>query len=192
MLSNPDPNHPKFLSTFLRLVDLGSFIDSEALAEHVNRTCLNQKSRPACFMRDTKDRYVIEEVVGFLRGRGAGSVYAGAIFIQYVTPALIVLFPILRGTAHLSRHIISKKIPIEITVLCRLLELIVGSYIMASALKTTRSLHGVTLPRSWILENIQKLYRIQNKDVRLDAAWGMMNLFQDLLERVYSGNDAGE
>jgi len=109
MLSDLDPNRPTFLSTFLSLVDLGSFIDSEALAEHVNRTCLNQKSRPACFMRDTKDRYVIEEVVRFLRGRGTDSVHAGAIFIQYVIPALIVLFSTLRGTLHIFLDTLSAK-----------------------------------------------------------------------------------
>jgi hypothetical protein len=192
MLSDLDPNQPWFLSRFLSLVDLGSFIDSEALAEHVNRTCLNQQPLPPCFMHETDDRYVIAEVVWFLRGRGAGSTHLGTIFIQYVTPALILPFSTLRGTAHLSRHIISKRIPIEITVLCRFLELVVGSFIMASAYKRAGSLHGVTLPRSWILENIQKLYRVQYKDVRLGAAWGMMILFQDLLERVYSGDDAGE
>jgi hypothetical protein len=93
---------------------------------------------------------------------------------------------------HLSRHILSSKIPVELTVLCRLLELVVGSFIMASALKMKRSFHGATLPRSWILENLQKLHRVHNKDAHISVAWGITKPFQDLLERIYSGNDAGE
>jgi hypothetical protein len=77
-------------------------------------------------------------------------------------------------------------------VLCRLLELVVGSFTMASAFKRRGSLHGVTLPRSWILENVQRLYRVQNKGAQISAVREIIKPFQDLLERVYSGNDAGE
>lgn len=61
---------------------------------------------------------------------------------------------------------------------------------MASSFKRKGSLHGVTLPRSWILENVQKLYRVQNKDTNLGIVWEILKPFRDLLERVYSGTDA--
>src|SRR6266850_2866585 len=92
----------------------------------------------------------------------------------------------------LSRHILSSKIQVELTVLCRLLELVVSSFIMASALKRRGSFHGATLPRSWILENLQQLHRVQNKDAHISVAWVITTPFQDLLERIYSGNDTGE
>jgi hypothetical protein len=88
-----------------------------------------------------------------------------------------------------SSYILDKKIPVEITVLCRLLEIVAGSVITARALNW-RGLHGVTLPRSWVLENVQKLHRVQKKDVRINLAWGMLKPFQDLLERVYSYSDS--
>jgi hypothetical protein len=88
------------------------------------------------------------------------------------------------------RHILIRKIPVEITVLCRLLELVAGSFIMASAFKRKGSLHGVTLPRSWILENGQKLYRVQNKDASPRFAREFLTPFRDLLERIYIGTDA--
>jgi hypothetical protein len=64
---------------------------------------------------------------------------------------------------------------------------------MARALNWN-GLHGVTLPRSWILENVQKLHRVQNKDVNIRAVREIITPFRDLLERVYSGNgsDVGE
>ena len=77
-------------------------------------------------------------------------------------------------------------------VLCRLLELVVGSFTMAWVFKRKGSLHGVTLPRSWILENVQKLYRVQDKGAQISVVKEIISPFQDLLERVYSGNDTGE
>jgi hypothetical protein len=61
---------------------------------------------------------------------------------------------------------------------------------MASAFKRRGSLHGVTLPRSWILENVQKLHRVQNKDANLSVVREFLTPFRDLLERIYSGTDA--
>ncbi|KAF8460963.1 hypothetical protein DFH94DRAFT_790038 [Russula ochroleuca] len=156
----------QFLSRFLSLVDLGSFIDSKALADHVTRTPLIQLHRPSLFMRETRGGYVIAELVKFLHGTGYGSIHAGAMF---------------------THHILTKKVPVELTVLCRVLEIVAGSVIMARALNWN-GLHGVTLPRSWILENVQKLHRVQNKDVNIRAVREIITPFRDLLERVYSGN----
>lgn len=61
---------------------------------------------------------------------------------------------------------------------------------MASAFKWKGSLHGVTLPRSWILENVQKLHRVQNKDAKIGVVREFLAPFRDLLERIYSGADA--
>ncbi|KAI9510704.1 hypothetical protein F5148DRAFT_976352 [Russula earlei] len=170
-LSILDLFQERFLSTFLSLADLGSFFDNRALVDHVS-TCLRGRPCPAYFMRDTKDGYVLAELVDFLRGQGFRSVHNGATF---------------------TLHILSNKVPIEVTTLCRLLEVVAGSFIMATAFKRSNSIHGVTLPRSWILDNIhtQKLHRVQNKDANRHLVWEMTKAFQGLLERVYSGADAG-
>lgn len=63
---------------------------------------------------------------------------------------------------------------------------------MASAFNRTRSFHGVTLPRSWILENMQKLDKVQNKGANANTVWALTEPFRDLLESVYSGKDTGE
>ena len=91
-----------------------------------------------------------------------------------------------------SSYILVRKIPVELTILCRLLETVAGSVIMAKALSRKGSLHGVTLPRSWILENVQKFHRVQDKDVNFRVVWDILISFRDLrvLESVFSGNDA--
>ncbi|KAI0286423.1 hypothetical protein BC826DRAFT_1108859 [Russula brevipes] len=170
MLSELDPyaQRQKFLSTFLRLVDLGSFIDSKALFDHLGRTSVVCRYQPPLFMRGPKNRYVVNDIIDFLCGKGGGSVHLGVLSMQ---------------------HILSSKIPVEVTVLCRFLELVTGSFIMASAFRRSGSPHGVTLPRSWILENAQKLHRVQNKDAHYKVVVEIMKPFQDLLECIYSGND---
>ncbi|KAI9436974.1 hypothetical protein H4582DRAFT_1853973 [Lactarius indigo] len=168
-LNNLEPYQPKFLSSLLRLVDLGSFIDNKALVDFVHRTSLVQKYSPPFLMREERDGYVILDLLEFLRGDKNGSIHAGAMFI---------------------RHILDKKIPVEITILCRFLELVVGSFIIAWSFMKTGSLHGITLPRSWILENVRKLDKVQNKDAHPHFAFTTAGLFQDLLENVYTGNGA--
>ncbi|KAI0292972.1 hypothetical protein B0F90DRAFT_1767489 [Multifurca ochricompacta] len=156
------------MTTLLSLADLGSFIEDKALVEHVSRTRLVQ-NRPPPWLMHGQNGHIILGLVEFLRGSEKNSVHVGAMFIQ---------------------HILNQNIPVEITVLCRFLELVVSSFVMASALNRMGSLHGVTLPRSWILKNVQQLYRVQNKDAGPRVAWQMTRPFRDLLERVYSGLDA--
>jgi hypothetical protein len=168
---------------------MGSFIESRALADYVTRIPLVQRDRPPLFMRETKGGYVIAELVKYLHGTEYWSIRAGVMFTRYVVAAFIRI--LIDKYLTFSSYILDKKIPVEITVLCRLLEIVAGSVIMARALNW-RGLHGVTLPRSWILENVQKLHRVQKKDVRVNLAWEMLQPFRDLLERVYSDSDIGE
>jgi hypothetical protein len=79
-----------FLSRFLSLVDLGSFIESRALADYVTRIPLVQlHDPPSSFMRE-KGGYVIAELVKFLHGTERGSIHAGVMFAQYVIAVIII------------------------------------------------------------------------------------------------------
>jgi hypothetical protein len=60
---------------------------------------------------------------------------------------------------------------------------------MATALDWRGGLHGVTLPRSWILENVHKFHRVQKKDVKINVVGEMLKPFRDLLERIYSDSE---
>ena len=81
---NLELDRPGILSTFLRLVDLGSFLDSTALVGHVYRTCLARRHLPPQIMVDANHGYVIPRIVAFLYGREYGSIHAGALFTKYV------------------------------------------------------------------------------------------------------------
>ena len=84
MLSELNLDNPWTLSTFLRLVDLGSFLDSTALVDHVHRTCLARRHPPPQIMLDAKHGYVIPRMVAFLHGKEYRSINAGALFTKCV------------------------------------------------------------------------------------------------------------
>ena len=84
MLSELNLDRPWILSTFLRLVDLGSFLDSTALVDHVHRTCLALRHPPPQIMLDANHGYVIPRMVEFLHGKADRSINAGALFTKYV------------------------------------------------------------------------------------------------------------
>ena len=84
MLSELNLDRHWILSTFLRLVDLGSFMDSTALVDHVKRTCLARRHPPPQIMLDANHGYVIPYVVVFLHGMECESVHAGTLFTKYV------------------------------------------------------------------------------------------------------------
>jgi hypothetical protein len=100
MLHQLDPykNEQRFLSTFLSLVDLGSFIDNRALADHVGRTRIVQQYRPPSFMREMNTGYVIAGLVEFLQGTEVWSIHAGVMFAQYVVAVFMIQFSTLRNT----------------------------------------------------------------------------------------------
>ncbi|KAH9172885.1 hypothetical protein EDB89DRAFT_1962863 [Lactarius sanguifluus] len=149
------PNNPRFLSSLLRLVDLGSFIDNKALVNHVHRTRLVQQDRPSFLMRRERDGYVVLELLAFSRADEYDSIHAGAAFIQ---------------------HVLERKIPVDVT------ELVIGSFVIASTFKRAGSLHGVTLPRSWILENVRKLHKVQRNGAHPNSALG------NGATNIYTGN----
>ena len=101
MLHQLDPykHEQKFLSTFLSLVDLGSFIDNRALADYIGRTPVVQQYRPPSFMREMNAgaRYVISELAQFLQGTEVWSIHAGVSFARYVV-VFMIHFPTLRNT----------------------------------------------------------------------------------------------
>lgn len=99
MLQKLDPfkNDQRFLSIFLSLMDLGSFIDNRALVDHVGRTPVVQKHRPSLFMRENAG-YVIAELVKFFQGTEIPSIHAGMMFAQYVVAAFMIQFSSLRNS----------------------------------------------------------------------------------------------
>ncbi|KAI5991381.1 hypothetical protein EDC04DRAFT_2587409 [Pisolithus marmoratus] len=157
------PRSPDFLTNILRLIKLGStFGESDALQ---NANCV-QCYRPEILFRNP-DRYIVEDMIVSIQSSTETSISAGILGLQ---------------------HIIRNNLRVNLSVLCDYIEEILGAYVIALRLKDNRgadSLHGVVLPRSWLIG--------KNKlDARKDAR--LIHLLDDiqyLLEKLQSNSAAG-
>ena len=82
-------------------------------------------------------------------------------------------------------HILEKKIPVDIGVLCDFMEQLSGSLCMAFRLRANGgNLHDVTLPKSWILRLLPNVTSLSTKDTQLSCLFKHIG---DLLEDIYAG-----
>ncbi|KAJ3908266.1 hypothetical protein F5879DRAFT_367138 [Lentinula edodes] len=85
------------------------------------------------------------------------------------------------------RHVMMDSIPIEIGLLCDLLEKLCRSFILVSCSHRDDKLHNVTLPRSWLMKPIcvEEERRKQFSMLSL-----LLSPIGDLLCQIYNGNFA--
>ena len=79
------------------------------------------------------------------------------------------------------------KVPIDIGVLCDLMDNLCASMIVTIRLRSG-TLHDVTMPKSWLLRVIPKCEALRSKDTRLSTLYKMH--LRELLERIYTGDNA--
>lgn len=87
------------------------------------------------------------------------------------------------------RHVVDRKIPIDVRVLCNFVDKLCGSIVVANSLDRNSTLHGVALPRSWFFNTVHHLARLGHQNLRL--AWLYLQPLTSLLQRICSGSDAG-
>lgn len=82
-------------------------------------------------------------------------------------------------------QVMEAKIPVEIGVFCSFIERICGSLIVYNRYRRTGSLHGVTLPRSWlkiILDTFQSSEASEKDTLRF---WLLLQPLEGLLKTLY-------
>ncbi|KAI6022543.1 hypothetical protein BKA83DRAFT_1216703 [Pisolithus microcarpus] len=151
------------LTNILRLIKLGSmFGESDALQNaHFVRWY-----RPQALFRHP-ERYIVEDLIDSIDCSGETSISAGTLGL---------------------RHIISKNLPVNLSVLCDRMEETLSAYVITFLLKNNPnadSLHDVVLPRSWLIGNNKLDAR---KDVSL--IYHFLDDIQYLLEQLKSDNAA--
>ena len=77
------------------------------------------------------------------------------------------------------------KIPVEIGIFCSFIERICGSLIVYNKYRRSGSLHGVTLPLSW-LKVILDTFQSTEKDT--SRFWLLLQPLEDLLRTLYFSN----
>ncbi|KZP05200.1 hypothetical protein FIBSPDRAFT_1054221 [Athelia psychrophila] len=74
--------------------------------------------------------YIMRGLVDFMHGRQPWSADVGVMFVK---------------------HVVERNLRISISLLCDIIERLCGSFVICRRLKSSAPLHGVILPRSWLL-----------------------------------------
>ncbi|KAF9067282.1 hypothetical protein BDP27DRAFT_1328979 [Rhodocollybia butyracea] len=116
-----------------------------------------------------------------LQRRGAGSIVAELIGLIEVSPNPDYL---VAGLLTL-RHVMTESVPIEISLLCDLLDNLCRSLILVACSRRDDHLHNVTLPRSWLLKpiSIEEERRKQFHQLPI-----LLDPIGDLLVQIYGDN----
>ena len=121
--------------------------------------------------------YTLHDFLAFMDG--SGDLALGIRFFRYI-------HLILRTTVDDSindRYMVRERIPIDLAVLCNILERLFGLAIMTERYRG--NLHGVVLPRSWVL-GLWKDF-ITFKERTLAPLWVLAQSTESLLKDVYTG-----
>jgi hypothetical protein len=87
--------------------------------------------------------------------------------------------------------VMNSKFPVEIGIFCSFIERICGSLIVYNMYQRTGSLHGVTLPRSWlkvILDTFRVHWQSTEKDTSTQTFWLLLQPLEELLRTLYYNN----
>jgi hypothetical protein len=86
-------------------------------------------------------------------------------------------------------HVVEKKVPVDIGVLCNLVDHLCGAFIVEIRQHQMAILHNVTLPRSWYLTLPIFSAQVGQQDTgQLDT---LVAILERLLSQLYASQDAG-
>jgi hypothetical protein len=114
---------------------------------------------------------------------GSGDLERGIRFFRYV-------HHISKATVNDSindRYLVRERIPVDLAVLCKIVERLFGLAIMAEMYRGNLhgKLHGVLLPRSWVLTLWNDF--ITFKERALAPLWVLAQSTETLLRDIYTG-----
>ncbi|KAH9016161.1 hypothetical protein EDB85DRAFT_1898307 [Lactarius pseudohatsudake] len=180
ILSNLDPSQDDqqgaFLTDLYRAFTLARLRQGRTVDNCLFRISSSWKRRhPRLVVRypDGHQFYTLRDFLAFMDG--SGDLAQGIKFFGYGI-----------SDADHNRYIVQERLPMDLAVLCTVVERLFGLSIMTTRHRRLGSLHGVLLPRTWIMALWEDFSRF--KDKRLPVP--LRRLFQAariLLEDIYTG-----
>ncbi|KAI9436975.1 hypothetical protein H4582DRAFT_1816019 [Lactarius indigo] len=83
------------------------------------------------------------------------------------------------------RYLVQERLPVDLAVVCTIVERLFGLAVMTARLRKLGSLHGVLLPRTWVLALWRDFIRFTNKD--LAPLEHLVRAAGKLLRDIYTG-----
>lgn len=86
-----------------------------------------------------------------------------------------------------NRHLVQERLPVDLATLCTIMERLFGLAIMTARNRGFGSLHGVLLPRTWILALWEDFLGFKHR--RLAPSWdlNLIQVTEKLLKDIYTG-----
>ncbi|KAJ7222624.1 hypothetical protein GGX14DRAFT_558715 [Mycena pura] len=155
--------HTKFLSNLSQIVRLSFRFDPKDAMSYLTQSPFIS-IQPAIYHRQGGS-YIVAEFLSFLHGKAPESISAGVLFV---------------------RHIIISQLPINISVLCDVIEHLCACIVVADR-QQRWVIHDMTLPLSWLV-NWTSIVGEGPRHTNLFIL--LMQCLATLLERLYSGSGA--
>ncbi|KAJ3777202.1 hypothetical protein FB446DRAFT_718464 [Lentinula raphanica] len=171
LLNRVYPLHNRLLTELTRFGTLAMVFDRPfALSQSLlRRGRYNYMPRPQLFERRGGGD-VIHELIGLVEDNPQSNP-------NHLIAALLAL-----------RHVLTDSVPIEIGLLCDLLEKLCHSFIIVSCSHRDMKPHNITLPRSWLMKPIC-VEEERRKEFSMLTL--LVSPIGDLLAQIYNGRGAG-
>ncbi|KZT68439.1 hypothetical protein DAEQUDRAFT_671296 [Daedalea quercina L-15889] len=154
----------EFLTALLQTTSLGLTFDAGALQYHLPLVQSVSVYRPTeALSRGEEKVYIMQDLERYVRNEHQASLASGILFVN---------------------HILTKRLPVDISALCDFLDVLCGRLVVASRLGHRNTMHDVTLPRSWLLRALPSLYELKDKSTNLFELY--VTPMADLLEQIYN------
>ncbi|TBU23105.1 hypothetical protein BD311DRAFT_674657 [Dichomitus squalens] len=157
-----------FITNFIQGLRLAFVFDANNASEYVYRTPAVMTHRPSALMRSGETNvYIVHYVLDSMQNSDISALNKGVLFMN---------------------HILENRVPIDIGVLCDFMDHLCGSLLAASRLRATGNLHGLMLPKSWLLRLVAIAEVLRVKDTQLVKIY--KSKISELLEPLYTGQGA--
>ena len=178
-----------FLTNLMRATSLAMVFDHKAAStglQTIPSYHVPPHDRPYHLVR--QGVYVVHDLISSVQCNDVNSLNRGVLVLKYASDSYVLCVLFLTNITPTS-HILSKRVSIDIGVLCDFMDYLCGAMVVAKRLQSRGNLHDITLPKSWIIRLVQDVEKIAHKDTELAVEYERH--IGDLLEQVYSGADAG-
>ncbi|KAK0478174.1 hypothetical protein IW261DRAFT_1482258 [Armillaria novae-zelandiae] len=159
--------HVTFLTNVMQATTL-AFMFDRSQAYYLRNAAYFSIHTPSMYFRRGGSP-ILPELLGAMSGTETWSLSAGFAFVE---------------------HVIMRQLPINVGVLCDLVDFLCRSVILSSRRPGMTVLHDVTVPRSWILRFIKHDLPYLNPRVQTNTFHLLLTRMWDLLEQLYDGNDS--
>ncbi|KAK0232764.1 hypothetical protein IW262DRAFT_1259156 [Armillaria fumosa] len=154
-----------FLTDVIRATTLAFMFDRSEADDYLKHAAYFSMRTPPMYIRRGGSS-ILPELLAAMSGTSTWSLTAGFVFVE---------------------HVIMRQLPINIGVLCDLVDFLCSSVIFCGRHPGMALLHDITVPRSWLLRFIEYDLPYLNPSMQTNAYHLLLMCTGDLLEQLHGG-----